>query len=326
MTSDKQLLEQTLEFFGAYMQVNEARQEELDPQGRAILDKLRAAIEQAEKQEPVAYEYGDDVFWHDSPDINDYIRANGKALVYTTPPAAPVQEPEYWNVIDPAGNIVASETDAIRGWARIAGGYKPTVEGLLGFHDQGWRVLPKATPTAAQPAPVQSAEERSSVERGEPVQPEKMQDLFRKEWYSFDPSKEMSDFSKSLHWLENSPNTRDKKAASELRRLHEESIRLKNCLFQMQEAAKQLAAQPAPVQEPIGYFTVNDYDKWEEIDSTSGRPLYEHPAAQPAVPLTDEQRRAIIAKLSEADYADGDEWDNALFDAIEAAHGIKENT
>jgi hypothetical protein len=64
----------------------------------------------------------------------------------------PVREPEYWNVIDPAGNIVASETDAIRGWARIAGSYKPTVEGLLGFHDQGWRVLPKVTPPAAQPA------------------------------------------------------------------------------------------------------------------------------------------------------------------------------
>jgi len=39
-------------------------------------------------QKPVAYEYGDDVFWHDSPDINDYIRANGKALVYATPPAS----------------------------------------------------------------------------------------------------------------------------------------------------------------------------------------------------------------------------------------------
>ena len=64
--------------------------------------------------------------------------------------AQPEQEPEYWNVIDPAGNIVASETDAIRGWARVAGSYKPTVEGLLGFHDQGWRVLPKVTPPAAQ--------------------------------------------------------------------------------------------------------------------------------------------------------------------------------
>lgn len=61
-----------------------------------------------------------------------------------------VQDPVYWNVVDPAGNIVASETDAIRGWARIAGSYKPTVEGLLGFHDQGWRVLPKVTPPAAQ--------------------------------------------------------------------------------------------------------------------------------------------------------------------------------
>jgi hypothetical protein len=39
-------------------------------------------------------------------------------------------------------------------------------------------------------------------------------------------------------------------------------------------------ARSAPVQEPIGYFTVNDYDKWEQIDGTSGKPLYEHPAAQ----------------------------------------------
>jgi len=66
--------------------------------------------------------------------------------------AQPVQKPEYWNVIDPSGNVVASETDAIRGWARIAGSYKPTVEGLLGFHEQGWRVLPKVNPhLPAQP-------------------------------------------------------------------------------------------------------------------------------------------------------------------------------
>jgi hypothetical protein len=77
-------------------------------------------------------------------------------LLDTTPQAqpAPVQEPKYWDVVDPAGNIVASETDAIRGWARIAGSYKPTVEGLLGLHDQGWRVLPKVAPPA-QPEPVQ---------------------------------------------------------------------------------------------------------------------------------------------------------------------------
>jgi tetratricopeptide (TPR) repeat protein len=89
-------------------------------------------------------------------------------------PAQPAQEPEYWNVIDPAGNIVASETDAIRGWARIAGSYKPTVEGLLGFHDQGWRVLPKVAPPAAQPAqePVREALKLAleALESGEKMQ------------------------------------------------------------------------------------------------------------------------------------------------------------
>ena len=52
--------------------------------------------------------------------------------------------------------------------------------------------------------------------------------------------------------------------------------------------------QPAPVQEPIGYFTVNDYDMWEQIDGTSGKPLYERPAAQRQwVGLTDEERKEI---------------------------------
>jgi hypothetical protein len=50
--------------------------------------KQALAAQPAPVQEPVAYEYGNDVFWHDSPDINDYIRANGNALVYATPPAA----------------------------------------------------------------------------------------------------------------------------------------------------------------------------------------------------------------------------------------------
>ena len=103
-----------------------------------------------------------------------------------------------------------------------------------------------------------------------------------------------------------------------------------------------LPTQSAPVQEPVGYADSRDLAKdgnWDTLivkhasEMREGLrfnvPLYCEPikaAAQPAVPLTDAQRRAIIAKLSEADYADGDEWDNALFDAIEAAHGIKENT
>jgi len=65
--------------------------------------------------------------------------------------AQPEQEPVAWNVIDPAGNILATEKNAIRGWARV-NGYKPTVEGLLGLHELGWRVLP-TSPPAAQPPP-----------------------------------------------------------------------------------------------------------------------------------------------------------------------------
>ena len=57
------------------------------------------------------------------------------------------QEPAVWNVIDPFGKIVATEKDAIRGWARIQG-YKPTVESLLGFQEQGWRVVPASPPAA----------------------------------------------------------------------------------------------------------------------------------------------------------------------------------
>ena len=50
-----------------------------------------AAIKQAlaaPVQEPVAYEYWEEVYWHTNPALNDYIRANGKELVYSTPPAA----------------------------------------------------------------------------------------------------------------------------------------------------------------------------------------------------------------------------------------------
>jgi hypothetical protein len=59
--------------------------------------------------------------------------------------AQPEQEPVAWNVIDPTGKIVATEMNSVRGWARIEG-YKPTVEGLLGFHEQGWRVVPTTPP------------------------------------------------------------------------------------------------------------------------------------------------------------------------------------
>ena len=41
-----------------------------------------------QEQKPVAWVHGDEIFWHDAPDINDYIRATGRPLVYadTSPP------------------------------------------------------------------------------------------------------------------------------------------------------------------------------------------------------------------------------------------------
>ena len=59
---------------------------------RMALEALAPTSTQCEKQpaqEPVAYEYCDEVFWHTNPSLNDYIRANGKALVYTTPQQRP---------------------------------------------------------------------------------------------------------------------------------------------------------------------------------------------------------------------------------------------
>lgn len=53
-----------------------------------------------------------------------------------------------------------------------------------------------------------------------------------------------------------------------------------------------LAEQPAPVpeahkQEPVGYFSVNDYGRWEENEGTYGQPLYDRPQAREAGLLTE---------------------------------------
>jgi hypothetical protein len=116
---------------------------------RAIVGWINGSppAQPAPVQKPVAYEYGDDVFWHDSPDINDYIRANGKALVYATPPAAqpaPVQP-------------------VAQAWAE---GYRAgidderTSEANIGIAGMGMKVEPARnnpyhTTPPAQPAPVQ---------------------------------------------------------------------------------------------------------------------------------------------------------------------------
>ena len=61
-----------------------------------------------------------------------------------------------------------------------------------------------------------------------------------------------------------------------------------------------LAEQPAPVpeahkQEPVGYFSVNDYGRWEENEGTYGEPLYTAPPKQ-WVGLTDEEINSVCYK------------------------------
>lgn len=52
--------------------------------------------------EPVAWEYCEEVFWHSSPELNDHIRQNGRALVYATPPSAATPEPATDKLADRA--------------------------------------------------------------------------------------------------------------------------------------------------------------------------------------------------------------------------------
>ena len=89
-----------------------------------------------------------------------------------------------------------------------------------------------------------------------------------------------------------------------------------------------LAEQPAQ-QEPVGYFRVNDYGRWEENENEHGQPFYTPPQAQPArEPLTDEQIMAIGKELGVKCRLGGNpNIDFEYARAIEAAHGItKGNT
>jgi hypothetical protein len=71
-------------------------------------------------QERVAYEYGDELYWHTNPALNDYIRANGKALVYATPPAAQRTWVELTDAeIDAEANSILT-SDPVQWWRRLA--------------------------------------------------------------------------------------------------------------------------------------------------------------------------------------------------------------
>lgn len=80
---------------------------------------------------------------HYIPEIEFII---GELMNMSTRLAAPAASAELqrWHLIDPTGAIAATECSCIRAWSRIDG-YKPTVEGLLGYEEAGWRVAPAAS-------------------------------------------------------------------------------------------------------------------------------------------------------------------------------------
>lgn len=91
-------------------------------------------------------------------------------------------------------------------------------------------------------------------------------------------------------------------------------------------AIKEALAQPE--QEPVAILhrypskcrmTVEYTDEITEVREGSW-PLYTTPPQ--SKPLTDEEFRAILRSLSRQQGWDGDGWDLALKEAIEAAHGI----
>ena len=70
--------------------------------------------------------------------------------------------------------------------------------------------------------------------------------------------------------------------------------------------------------EPVGYFSVNDYGNWEENESNNGIPLYTTPPQRK--PLTDEEIGDEFVRFQV-----GGMFTPFLYAvrAIEAAHGIK---
>jgi hypothetical protein len=95
-----------------------------------------------------------------------------------------------------------------------------------------------------------------------------------------------------------------------------------------------LAAQAAET-EPEWYHGIDQhgcnrfYHKTEVREARCNTPLYTHPAPA-AKPMSDAHLLAIKAKLMQKGYADGDEWDAALIDAVInefcKLNGIKEQS
>jgi hypothetical protein len=85
-------------------------------------------------------------------------------------------------------------------------------------------------------------------------------------------------------------------------------------LPEIEEAITAIKAVQEAKDEPVGYFSVNDYGNWEENESNNGTPLYTTPPQRK--PLTDEEITKIFSTTKGFDF-----YLN-FARAIEAAHGI----
>lgn len=226
------------------------------------------------------------------------------------------------------------ESSAVQERLELIGHADLAINNIYIFNGYGEDVPEGRTPIYAKYKQRKESEPQKSDDRIWPVE---LQGRLRDGQYSYDPAVEISVFLKAVYWLENSPNTRDKAASKELRRLHEENIRLKDCLFQMQEAAKQLAAQPkAEKQEPVAFITNRRQRMNVEIRPNSfvfqpkstdwEIPLYTHPQPK-REPLTIEQLREHwqVAKVLDMTDSEIDFADYVLIARdVEALYGIKE--
>jgi hypothetical protein len=103
-------------------------------------------------QEPLGYLEIDDIegqreYPHNCRNVNLWHEGGeGMTAIYTTPPAAPVQEPVAWD--KPTDEMVQAATDEYDEWAVDNKGTTECIRAML------VKAL-KATPPAAQPAPVQ---------------------------------------------------------------------------------------------------------------------------------------------------------------------------
>ncbi len=116
-----------------------------------VREAQRAAIaaDRAKGGEAVAWRHSHTHDLHDREEDVQLADADSWAEpLFTRPAPAPEMRDELsdamseqWKLIDPHGAIRATEDTCIKAWARIDG-YKLTVEGLLGYEQQGWRVEP----------------------------------------------------------------------------------------------------------------------------------------------------------------------------------------